>query len=145
MRSKYMRRTESPLFRAKTRRRREGRREAKNLYGNYKMLNNLLEFIDNLEYTPEFDLDGRIDLVKVEKKANKLELKYLIYTGIDNKPPFIWKIVCNEVREYKTIFGEQCSNFELYQDHVLLWSYHQPKLSLTFSSNSCNVDVNSVV
>ena len=109
------------------------------------MLDNLWKFIDDLERTPEFDLDGHISLVEVEKKANKLELKYLVHTGIDNKPSYIWKIVCDKVREHKIIFGEQYGNFKLYQDHVLFWSYHQPKLFLTFSNNPCNVDVDSVV
>lgn len=79
-----------------------------------------MEELLKIQNTWQFQEYGYIDLVTVEKKKSDLELKYQIFTGIDDTLVQLWQITCHEEKEHKIILGEQYSNFELYDDHVLL-------------------------
>ena len=58
------------------------------------MLDNLLEFIDDLERTPEFDLDGHIDLVELKIKcyANKFAMVLFYFRLI--------RVCLNSIKNY---------------------------------------------
>ena len=57
----------------------------------------------------------------------------------------LWRITCHDVRDNRIILGEQKDDFELFNDHVLLWSYNQPVSSLTFNRVNLDVDACHVV
>ena len=105
------------------------------------MIDNLLKLQD----TWEFQEYGYIDLIAVQIKESHLELKCQIYKGIDDEPAQLWQIVCHEIREHKVSLGEQDSDFMLFNDHVLLWSYNQPVSSLTFNRINSVTDTYHVV
>lgn len=50
------------------------------------MIDNLIEFQDKLDCTNEFDLDGYIELVAVEKIEANLCLSFNICAGVDSEP-----------------------------------------------------------
>ena len=109
------------------------------------MIEYLLEEQQIIRETTEFDLDGYIELVSVEKEESNLELQYKIHTGIDDDSAQLWQVVCHEIREHRILLGEQYDDFELFDNHVLLWFYSQPKSSLTFKRIDSNVDAFNVI
>ena len=114
------------------------------------MIKNLLTIQKKLKETIEFTEDGYLDLLAVEKKGSNLELKYKIVTGLENEPEQLWQITCYKVREHKIVLGEQyCdreyTEFKLFDDHVLLWSYNQPVSSLTFNNVNSNLEPHHII
>ncbi|MEL6929391.1 MAG: hypothetical protein AAFO95_12245 [Cyanobacteria bacterium J06600_6] len=105
----------------------------------------MIEKLLEIHETSEFDCNGYIELVAIEKIDTSLYLRFHICTGMDNEPIQLWKIACSESRTYQIKLGEYCEHFELLQDHVLLWSYNQPKLSLTFSHRNLELDIHHII
>ena len=105
----------------------------------------VMEELLKIQDTWQFEEYGYINLVAVEKKELDLELKYKLFSGVDDDPIQLWQVICHEEREHKIILGEQYSNFELYNDHVLLWSYSQPISSLTFNKGNLDIDACHVI
>lgn len=99
-------------------------------------INKLLE----IQSTYEFEEFGNIEIISVKKQELALEVKTFIYTGIENTSPQIWQITCHKVKKHKITLGEQDKDFEIFNNHVLLWSYQQPVSSLTFNKANSNIN-----
>lgn len=104
-----------------------------------------IEKILKLQDTYEFEEFGSVGIVSVKKKELNLEIKTLIYTGIDNEAPQSWQIICHKAKKHKITLGEQDGDFELFNNHVLLWSYQQSVSSLTFNKVNSNIDAYYVI
>jgi hypothetical protein len=102
-----------------------------------------------ISLTPNnFEQYGRLGLQKVtcdppdydpndypwwsEKPDFLMRLSFSLNNGEDETDAQqTWEVECVGVREYQILFG-RCDGLDLYDDHVLLWSYNSPKALVSF-------------
>lgn len=91
------------------------------------MLDDLLE----LTSSPEFDEYGTIDLAEARIAGDVLSLFLNVYLGGEDVQSESWEIECVSVLEHQLLLGG-CSSVDAYYDHILLWPYIWPEVTLSF-------------
>ena len=89
----------------------------------------MLDDLINLTQSHDFvEAEGFIQLLEVWLDGDVLNLSFDVHVGEDDQP---WKVECVGPLEHNLTLGH-CYSIELSFDHVLLWPYIYPNISLSF-------------
>lgn len=90
----------------------------------------MFEELIELTSSVEFEEYGTFDLVNVRLEGGELILQLNVFAGESDEYE-VWEIECLRVLEHTISMG-QCERIELSANHVLLWNYLHPQVSVSF-------------
>jgi hypothetical protein len=97
------------------------------------MLNDLI----NLTHSHEFEEYGTLELAAVRIEGNVMTLSLNLNSGADSDDYQSWEVECVGFLEHELSLG-QCEGFDLEYDHILLWNYIYPRVSVSFYGEADN-------
>ena len=93
------------------------------------MLDELIEIIHSTEFE---ERDASVDLASVRLEGDVLSLSFnLISFGEDEEQDQAWEVECIGLLAHQLSLGS-CQQFDVYDDHALLWPYIYPQSSVSF-------------
>lgn len=91
----------------------------------------MLEELLDIAKSVDFEDYGSLTLTRLEWSEEKSILYFDVADDYRPELPPHWQLVCSGVRDESLSFGH-CYNFDIHNDHVLLWQYVKPQTSISF-------------
>jgi len=99
------------------------------------MINSFLVEINNRD----LENHDNLSLIEMKEESNILSLTFKLQSDLDEEDKFqIWKIECKDFIQ-RRICDDLFSSFDIFEEHVLLWEYNQPKAGLYFKGTTENI------